>query len=88
MMKYLPYLFLNLSTRRTNSGVIGLNGGKFTVNFFFLMAGITVIEKSISVAKKIIEILKKNLKVVLDQTITPLTTMKPKGGNPNLTKQI
>ncbi|AFP70659.1 hypothetical protein AWI26_04925 [Enterobacter kobei] len=88
MMKYLPYLFLNLSTRRTNSGVIGLNGGKFTVNFFFLMAGITVIEKSISVAKKIIEILKKNLKVVLDQTITPLTAMKPKGGNPNLTKQI
>ncbi|MGM8832435.1 hypothetical protein ACS6JN_05915 [Enterobacter hormaechei subsp. steigerwaltii] len=52
MMKYLPYLFLNLSTRRTNSGVIGLYGGKFTVNFFFLMAGIAVKEKSFSVAKK------------------------------------
>jgi hypothetical protein len=46
------------------------------------MAGITVIEKSISVAKKIIEILKKNLKVVLDQTITPLTAMKPKRWKP------
>jgi hypothetical protein len=52
------------------------------------MAGITLIEKSISVAKKIFEILKKILKVVLDQTITLLTAMKPKGGNPNLTKQI
>jgi len=52
------------------------------------MAGITLIEKSFSVAKKINAILKKYLKVGLDQTITLLTAMKPKGGNPNLTKQI
>jgi len=52
------------------------------------MAGITLIEKSFSVSKNSTAILKKNLKVVLDQTITPLTAMKPKGGNPNLTKQI
>ena len=45
-------------------------------------------EKSISVAKKINAILKKNLKVGLDQTITPLTAMKPKGGNPNLTHRF
>ncbi|PJD43545.1 hypothetical protein B9Q31_03145 [Enterobacter kobei] len=48
------------------------------------MARIALIEKSISVAKKNDAILKKILKVVLDQTITPLTAMKPKGGNPNL----
>jgi hypothetical protein len=58
MMKYLPYLFLNVSTRRTNSGVIGLHGESLRL-ILFLMAGITLIEKSISVAKKIIEILKK-----------------------------
>jgi len=52
------------------------------------MAGIAGIKKRVSVAKKIIAILKKYLKVGLDQTITPLTAMKPKGGNPNLTKQI
>jgi len=52
------------------------------------MAGIAGIEKRFFVGKKIIAILKKYLKVGLDQTITPLTAMKPKGGNPNLTKQI
>ena len=56
--------------------------------FKFLMARITLLEKSISVAKKINAILKKNLKVGLDQTITPLTAMKPKGGNPNLTHRF
>jgi hypothetical protein len=48
------------------------------------MAGKSRIERSISVVKKIIAILKIILKVVLDQTITTLTAMKPKGGNPNL----
>ncbi|MDR9888952.1 hypothetical protein O7047_01700 [Pseudenterobacter timonensis] len=33
-------------------------------------------------AKKITDDRKKNLKVVLRQTITPLTAMKPMGGSP------
>jgi len=41
-----------MSTRKMNIWVIGLNTSKFTLNAFFLMAGIRGVEKSISAAKK------------------------------------
>ncbi|OAT31534.1 hypothetical protein M975_2173 [Buttiauxella brennerae ATCC 51605] len=34
-----------------NTGIIGLDNAKFTINFFFLMARIAAGEKSISGAK-------------------------------------
>ncbi|HDG1673874.1 TPA: hypothetical protein PFE07_003342 [Kluyvera cryocrescens] len=42
-----------MSTRKMNNWVIGLNTTKFTLNPFFLMAGIKGREKSNSAAKKI-----------------------------------
>jgi hypothetical protein len=41
------------------TGIIGLDKTKFTINFFFLMAGIAVKGKSISGAKKITMNVKK-----------------------------
>ncbi|WP_312836912.1 hypothetical protein [Pantoea sp.] len=62
-----------------NTGVIGHPCRKFMLNVVRLMKGIGRIEKGISRGKKNGRQVKKILKVVLGQTITGLTAMKPTG---------
>ncbi|MEL4014722.1 hypothetical protein [Dryocola clanedunensis] len=65
-----------------NTGIIGLENTKFTINLFFLMAGIAAAVKSISAAKKITAGGEKKSKGCGGPDDNRFNGVEPKGGNP------